>query len=72
MNVKARIVLMSHLSDIDCGVSMNVNNLPGYVRLRTEFCKYIILKTNGDLNVEINPDEMFEAFLNRSLNEVRI
>ena len=58
MNLKASFVVMSHLSDVqEClSDSNNINKI--------NFAKYIIRECNGDLNTEIDPDEMWEAFLN--------
>lgn len=57
--VKARIVVMSHLSDAQehCYRTMNVEAV-----MRINFAKYIILKTGGDLSKEINPDQYWDEF----------
>jgi len=57
--IKARIVVMSHLSDAQelCYRSMNADAV-----MRINFAKYIILKLGGDLSQEINPDELWEEF----------
>ena len=61
MKLKASFVVMSHLSDIQEEISIN-HCLTGYNR--ANFIKYIIRECKGDLNTEINPDEMWEAFSN--------
>jgi len=62
MEVKAEIVVMSHLSD--------VQELSGYsgdyysdINLRINFAKYIILNLKGNLNQDIDPDKMYNDFL---------
>lgn len=50
--VKASIVVMSHLSDVE---------IDGHV-WRLEFIKFIILTLDGDLNQQIDPDAMYAEF----------
>jgi hypothetical protein len=60
--IKASMVVMSHLSDAQelisycCGSSASED---------INFAKYVILQTKGDLNQEINADEMYKEFLKR-------
>jgi hypothetical protein len=59
--VKASIVVMSHLSDIQEANNMRLK-VPQSMNATINFVKFIILKTNGNLNQEINADQMWEAF----------
>jgi hypothetical protein len=58
--MKASMVVMSHLSDAQemisyvCGSSASEE---------INFAKYIILQTKGDLNQEIDADQMYLSFL---------
>ncbi len=64
MKIKASMVVMSHLSD----AQELINNFDGYNRDATNvinFTKFVILQTNGDLNQEIDADQMWEKFKNR-------
>ena len=60
MITKALIVVMSHLSDaqmeIDCGLHESANN-------HINFAKYICTRVI-DLNQEIDPDDMYDSYLN--------
>ena len=60
--VKASIVILSHLSDIQEEIGM------GYVddkntNREINFIKYLVLKCGNDLTQEIDPDEMYKKFL---------
>lgn len=57
MKIKAKLVVMSHLSDIQDGVFQDSE-----INDRISFVKIIILHCNGDLNKEINPDEIWNDF----------
>ena len=63
MRTKASIVVMSHLSDIqeDNGGYCNV-------RFKINFVKYIILQCDGDLNIEIDADKMWQKFMEYNAN----
>jgi len=63
--MKAKIVIMSHLSDIKIEAGCPDFETRNNAIVRAEFCKWVILKTGGDLNKEIDPDKMFQEFLNR-------
>jgi hypothetical protein len=65
MKTKASIVVMSHLSDIQEIVSNNLH-MPQSINSSINFAKYIILHCKGDLNQEINADELFEEFMKTS------
>ena len=58
---KASIVAMSHLSDAE----FCTGNDPHKANRHIEFAKYIINKTKGDLNTEIDPDALWEEFAKR-------
>ena len=57
METKASMIVMSHLSDAQ-EASGNKNE----VRIPINFAKYIIAKTHGDLNQEIDADQLWEEF----------
>ena len=59
---KAKLVIMSHLSDAQELVSMPNRGL--IVNQLINFAKYLILTTNGDLNMEIDADLMWDKFIN--------
>ena len=55
---KATIVVMSHLSDIQ----MEITTDRELAKVRLNFIKYLINKLNGNLNVLINPDKLFDEY----------
>ena len=57
MKLKAIIVVMSHLSDAQESMNPNSNE-------DINFAKYIILQCEGNLNQEIDPDAMYDKFIN--------
>lgn len=59
--IKVRLVVMSHLSDIQEMVNMRDTQ---EIRERINFVKYLILK-HSNLNDEIIPDEEWQKFLER-------
>jgi hypothetical protein len=61
--VRASIVIMSHLSDAREEIIMNGNTDNNSVCNHINFAKYIIFHTGGNLNVQIDPDEMYEKYL---------
>lgn len=63
MNVKASIVVMSHLSDMQ--IEIEFGSLYDQVNVRLNFIKYIILETDGNLNLEIDPDKLYKDYLNQ-------
>jgi hypothetical protein len=63
MKTKASIVVMSHLSDAQEQVSLGLH--PTDINRHINFAKYVMLQTKGDLTQEIDPDAMYEEFLNR-------
>ena len=59
MESKASLIVMSHLSDIQCaGHSMNDKD----INERINFVKHVILETGGDLNKKVNPDFLWDKF----------
>lgn len=58
MTVKAKIVILSHLSDSKIEMSVNTKQ----ANLRIDFAKYLILK-HHDTNVEIDADAEYASFL---------
>jgi hypothetical protein len=68
ITVKARMVVISHLSDAqeNCYRSRNAEAV-----MRINFAKYIILRLGGDLNQEINPDEYWDEFQKSRIAEMQ-
>ncbi len=61
ITVKASIVAMSHLSDAQ--ESMNCNCMSKEeVNIHINFSKFIINKTNGNLNQEIDADKYWDEY----------
>ena len=60
MKTIARIVVMSHLSDVQ-ELMNNAGNREAQHYIN--FVKYIILETNGDLTKEIDADELWIEFM---------
>ena len=59
--VRASIAIMSQLSDVQEEIYMS--DTPRLrIDLRLNFAKFIILECNGNLNQEINPEELWEKF----------
>ena len=62
-NMRAEMVVMSHLSDVQEEISF------GYasdgINYKINFIKFIIFECDGDLNKEINPDELWKRFNER-------
>ena len=67
MTTKASIVVMSHLSDAQELLSRS-SGLE--IKKRINFAKYVILKCNGDLNQEINPDKLWSEFIQQSVEKM--
>ncbi|MBW3020935.1 hypothetical protein KY334_06570 [Candidatus Woesearchaeota archaeon] len=66
--VKASIVIMSHLNDVKEHVNIEFEDFeeefyPEELSNRIDFVNYLILKLDGDLNKEIDPEKMFNEFL---------
>ncbi len=53
---------MSHLSDAQ-ELMNNAGNREAHHHIN--FAKYVILQTGGDLNKEVDPDELWDAFKTR-------
>lgn len=71
MKEKAQLIIMSYLSDVQQLSSFTVSQLTDEhdkrkVVMMVNFVKYIIMQTNGNLNIEIDPDEMWKKFLERN------
>jgi hypothetical protein len=68
MNIKAKIVIMSHLSDAQEEISM------GYATNGTlfhiNFIKYLILHCGDDLDQMIDPDYMYQMFQESLPNKI--
>lgn len=56
---KASIVVASHLSDAQIEMSTNRE----LAKVRMNFIKFIVNKLDGNLNQRINPDKMFEDYV---------
>lgn len=64
MKIKVRIVMMSHLSDVQEGGNMPI----AWKSNRIDFVKYLMLKyTNTD--VEIDADEEYKLFIEKYPNK---
>ncbi|MFA5366649.1 MAG: hypothetical protein WC333_02095 [Dehalococcoidia bacterium] len=62
MKVKALIVVMSHLSDAQEKFRM-FGKLDAHDMYNDiNFAKYVIHKTNGNLNQEIDADKLFDEY----------
>jgi len=64
MTTKASIVVMSHLSDSQA-IIRHTSGVDAIKHIN--FAKYVILKTNGDLNQEIDPDKLWSEFIKQLL-----
>jgi hypothetical protein len=60
IKAKASMVVMSHLSDVQEMMEMGLSKKDANNRIN--FAKYIISKTNGDLNQEIDVDALWAEF----------
>jgi len=63
MKTRASLRVMSHLSDVQTGLEWEVQDKQ---RELINFVKYIILNLKGDLNCEIDPDDLWNEFLRTS------
>ena len=61
-NVKASLVAMSHLSDVQETLSMNTTDIVVMNR-DINFVKWLILKLKGNLTKEIDVDKMWKEFV---------
>jgi hypothetical protein len=62
MKMKASMVVMSHLSDMQEEFYSSLNSIDD-VPETANFLKYIIFVTGGDLRKEIDPDQLYKDFL---------
>lgn len=63
--MKAEMVVMSHLSDMQETLNLYSNiNYEDFNEI-INFVKYIIFVTKGDLKQEIDPDELYAKFLKK-------
>jgi hypothetical protein len=65
MKEKAQLIVMSHLSDAQQLATMGSKFSTKQSVQEINFAKFIIMQTNGDLTIEIDPDQMWEKFLER-------
>lgn len=64
MDSLASIVVASHLSDLQIEVGMEQNGeIATRIQRRLDFCKYLIIKLDGNLEQRIDPDKMYSEFL---------
>jgi len=63
METKARLVVMSHLSDIQ--EMIQINGSKPDMNNRLNFAKFIIMKLGGNLDQDIDPDAMYNEYCNR-------
>ena len=66
MKEKAQLIVMSHLSDAQQLSSFKDLKDNNRIVLEINFAKFIIMQTKGDLTIEIDPDEMWNKFLERN------
>jgi hypothetical protein len=59
---KARLVIMSHMSDVQESLGIEGKETVRQNDIRINFVKFLILKYGENLNVEIDPDEEYEIF----------
>ena len=60
--IKAYIVIMSHLSDVQETLGSTGIELVRHNNLRINFAKFLILKYASNLEVRIDPDKDFDEF----------
>jgi hypothetical protein len=68
-NIKASIVVMSHLSDAGF---LNVQVKPLDSNIHINFAKYIILQCGGDLTKDIDVNKMWNEYSNLHMNTDRL
>ena len=61
MNLLAEIVVQSHLSDSTIEMGFN----PSLAMKRIRFVKFIVSRLGGDLTKRINPEELYQEFLEK-------
>ena len=68
MKISAQMVCMSHLSDVQEENSFKMTTEAGEadrverIRHRVNFVKYIMMKLDGNLNQDIDPNKMYTEF----------
>ena len=65
---KASLVVMSHLSDIQEANNLGLK-MPQSINTSLNFVKFIILRTKGDLNQEIDADQMWDEYTKTLINK---
>jgi hypothetical protein len=66
MKIKASLVVMSHLSDIQEQLNWQLTEVErNEIADNINFVKFLILQCNGNLNQEIDADEMWKKYKNR-------
>jgi hypothetical protein len=64
--VKASIVVMSHLSDVQEMLKCELNRAEKQdMQIKINFAKFVMMQCDGDLNQEIDADAMFEEYIKR-------
>jgi len=58
----AKIVVMSHLSDAQ---ELTTTTSGVQAKIHISFAKFIILRTKGDLTQEIDPDALWDEFVDK-------
>jgi hypothetical protein len=66
--VKASIVVMSHLSDAQ--EMLSYQNMSKEASKHVNFAKYIIIKTSGDLTQQIDADKLWSEFIQQSPDKI--
>jgi len=63
--IKAALIVSSHLSDIQTEADFNNNETNEFIKRRAGFIKYIIFKLKGNLNKEIDPDQLWDEYIKK-------
>ena len=59
MEIQAKMIIMSHLSDIE--IEMDFDRVRA--RQRIGFVKFIIMLTNGDLSLKLDPEKVWNDYI---------
>lgn len=63
MKIKASMLIMSHLSDAQEMLNMlDDHKFANSINGEINFAKWILMKLNGDVNQEIDADEIYKEY----------
>ena len=66
MDIKALMVIMSHLSDAQEMLNMiDDHKFAAVISDEINFAKFVLLKTNGNTNSKIDADKMYKEYKER-------